>query len=479
MNTNVNDVQLTMTEGMLAELRAHLFPGDFDEHGAVLAVGLCRVDNSMRLIGHRLFCAEDGIDYVAGQRGYRMLRAEFIAECIDYCNERQLGYLAIHNHGGTDRVAFSQTDLASHERGYPALLDLLPDTPVGALVLSRNACAGDIWFGNGQRLELTRTRSVGLHPEILTPVPQASGIHNTDRFHRQLLFLGKAGQAHLASLKVAIVGLGGIGSLLVENLARLGVGELMLIDPDRIAPSNLSRIAGSTNWDARLPLLRSWWPSRWRKWMAKRAALKTSIASRLARRANPDIAIAAMPANFALNSVAMECRDCDFVFLAADSMQARLVFNAMVHQYLIPGIQMGSKIVVNPATNAVEEAFSVVRWVLPGFGCLWCNGLVSPHRLALEAKSEQEAAEQRYGADIPNPSVVTFNATAAALAQNEFLMSQLGLIEKGVEPDWRYISHVTRSETIDLPRHDTGCPECSDTGRFGLGDTKALPTVRK
>lgn len=35
---------------------------------------------------------------------------------------------------------------------------------------------------------------------------------------------------------------------------------------------------------------------------------------------------------------------CDYLFLAADSMRARLVFNALVHQYLIPGVQLGSKI---------------------------------------------------------------------------------------------------------------------------------------
>jgi hypothetical protein len=48
----------------------------------------------------------------------------------------------VHNHGGDDAVGFSNDDLASHERGYPALLDILADDrPVGALVVAPRAVA--------------------------------------------------------------------------------------------------------------------------------------------------------------------------------------------------------------------------------------------------------------------------------------------------------------------------------------------------
>jgi len=64
------------------------------------------------------------VDYVAGQRGYRMLTAAFVRDQALFCRDEQLAYLAVHNHFGEDHVAFSGDDLRSHERGYPALRDL-------------------------------------------------------------------------------------------------------------------------------------------------------------------------------------------------------------------------------------------------------------------------------------------------------------------------------------------------------------------
>ena len=60
---------------------------------------------------------------------------------------------------------------------------------------------------------------------------------------------GAAGQHILQASKVAVVGLGGVGSLVAEQLARLGVGNIVLIDPDEIESSNLSRVVGATRVD--------------------------------------------------------------------------------------------------------------------------------------------------------------------------------------------------------------------------------------
>lgn len=52
---------------------------------------------------------------------------------------------------------------------------------------------------------------------------------------------GDAGYARLRALRVAVVGLGGVGSWAVEALARCGVAELVLIDMDHVAESNINR----------------------------------------------------------------------------------------------------------------------------------------------------------------------------------------------------------------------------------------------
>jgi hypothetical protein len=134
--------RILFPEKLYAELHAHLFSGDRDEHGAVVLAGLAETDRDVRLLVRELHLAQDGADYVPGKRGYRMLRSEFITGRVLKARDERLIYLAVHNHGGSDHVAFSGDDMRSHERGYPALLDITRGLPVGALVLAENAVAG-------------------------------------------------------------------------------------------------------------------------------------------------------------------------------------------------------------------------------------------------------------------------------------------------------------------------------------------------
>ncbi len=127
---------LRIEDPLYERLHAHLFPGDEDEHGAVIAAGIVSTERGTRLLARDLFLAEDGVDFVPGVRGYRRLTAEFVRERIRFCRDERLVYLAVHNHGGTGSVAFSDPDMRSHERGYPALLDISGQA-VGALVLAR------------------------------------------------------------------------------------------------------------------------------------------------------------------------------------------------------------------------------------------------------------------------------------------------------------------------------------------------------
>lgn len=63
----------------------------------------------------------------------------------------------------------------------------------------------------------------------------------SDRFSRTELILGKDAIKKLASSRVAVFGVGGVGGYAVEALARSGVGELDLIDSDKICLSNINR----------------------------------------------------------------------------------------------------------------------------------------------------------------------------------------------------------------------------------------------
>ncbi len=62
-----------------------------------------------------------------------------------------------------------------------------------------------------------------------------------ERFEREALLLGKDAVERLAASRVALFGVGGVGSYAAEALARAGVGELVLVDSDVVSRSNINR----------------------------------------------------------------------------------------------------------------------------------------------------------------------------------------------------------------------------------------------
>jgi len=440
-------------------LMAAMFPGDGDEHGAVLLSGVSHENNAAVFHVREVHAAQDGTDYIEGKIGYRALNPTFIHRMITRARDERLAYIAVHNHDADTRVGFSHIDINSHELGYPALLQIARGMPVGALVVGHRSAQTDMWMQDGRRLALDELVVIGNRMQHVTPGPTAE-FASEHAFERQVRLFGPTGQARLARCRVAIVGLGGIGSLLSEYLGRLGVGHFVLIDPDALESSNLSRVVGATGADA------------------VDHTLKVHIAQRVIRAANPNATVISIADDVAKQSVATSLTSVDYVFLAADSMRARLVFNAVVHQYLIPGVQLGSKIRVDDLGN-VTDVMSAIRPVRPGAGCLWCNEFIDPTLLAIEAKSDQERIDQAYGAEQPNPSVIALNAISAAHAVNAFMLDYLGLRESDDNLEYTHFHFLPKSKMTRVqPRSDAHCSECSPTGRrYGRGDRLALPVI--
>jgi len=458
----------------------HLFPGDGDEHGAVLQCGVARIGDELRLLARDVVLAEAEVDYVAGRFGYRMLTASFVTKQIVRCRNERLVYLAVHNHGGETSVGFSPDDVASHKRGYPALLDVMQGLPVGALVFARNAVAGSLWISADRQLRLDSARIVGHSVQTLFPAPRPQPPGRAPEYDRQGRLFGDRGQDLLGGMKVGVIGAGGVGSLVIEYLARLGVRKIVVADPDRIDLTNVPRIPGSTEWDARAPFTRDGRPS-WLQELGRRFATpKVRIMKRLIRRANRSARPEFIMGDFVDDDICQRFTDCDYLFLAADSMQARLVFNALVHAYLIPGVQIGAKIPVDKVTGQLGDPFTVVRPVMPSKGCLWCNGLIPPRLLQLEAETEPERRAQRYidEPEVVAPSVITLNAVGASHAVNDFLFAVTGLAAPNARTDYLKFSPTKRRSLFEKPRKDPWCLHCGTESRslFARGDAAKLPT---
>jgi len=470
------NASLRIPKALFDELQNHLFPGDSDEHGAVIAASVTSTDKGVRLLAHKVISARDDVDYINGQRGYKMLTATFVMDSVLECADLGMAYLAVHCHGGKDHVSFSSDDMASHERGYPALLDILDGQPVGALVIAENAIAGDIWFRDGTRLSLEEVVVPGRPLEFYYDSPRKKSKQTSECFDRQARLFGDRGQLLLRSQRVGVIGAGGAGSLIVEYLVRLGVGEIVVVDPDRIEPSNLPRVVGSTLNDTLPWISSSWIPGKVQNRLARFRKPKVKIANRYAKKTGMPGKIIPLMFNVSENYAVNYLKDCDYLFLAADSMQARLIFNALVHQYIIPGVQMGTKVQVDQKTGDVVDLFVAIRPLIPGSGCLWCNGLISPTKLQEEATPSKQNLKQKYieEEEIEAPSVITLNALAAGSATNDYLMTVMGLLNPQ-DVIWQKIYPRTGMTVVERVRKDNYCNECSTLGRLGKGPTKNLP----
>lgn len=437
----------------------HLFPGDMDEHGAVLLAGTSQSNGQLMLHVREVHIAREGTDYVKSNIGYRALAPSFIHQLITRARDERLVYLAVHNHKSDLNVGFSLIDIQSHERGYPALLQIANGMPVGALVFGHRSIQADIWMPDGARLEIDDTTIIGNTIEKLTPMSKVSPMGFDDSYDRQIKMFGKTGQSDLAASRVGVIGLGGIGSLVVEFLARLGVGNFCLIDNDIVEKSNLSRIVGATESDVTNKIT------------------KVEVARRIIFQANSRAHIQLIAEDVAKKSVAKEITNCDYLFLAADSMRARLVFNAIIHQYLIPGSQLGSKIRTD-SSGKILDVMSANRPVRPGHGCLWCNQLIDANQLAKEAKTDEERKAQAYGVGVENPSVISLNSISAAHAVNDFVLDYLNIRPDYGKLYYEHFHHLISKRDLVQPRKTINCPECSHKGkRYGHGDFIALPCM--
>ena len=458
-------IDLKISAADYERLSGHLFRGDHDEHAAaLLAAPHARPDGGLTLLVRELMPVGDA-DFPPGDHGYRQTAPLFIARHAGRAGELGLAYLSVHNHpGASNQVDFSHDDLAAHKRLFPHLLDLTAGTPVGGLVLGSRSAAGEIWMPRGKPAELDSLRVIGSELEHQTAEPRAHQAAPMARFDRQARLFGAAGQSILGSMRVGVVGVGGGGSMIVEQLAHLGVGEIVGVDHDVVKPHNLSRIVGATPRDAR------------------RHVKKVEVARRLSERIDPDIRFTAIDGDVADLAVASRLVDLDFLFLATDTIASRLVFNAIVHRFLVPGIQIGAKVELRPGSTEIEEVYVAVRPVLPDKGCLHCAGLIDPIRLQQEAATAEERAAQNYlgTAEVIDPSVVTLNGIAASNAVNTMLFAAVGLADPALLDHRLFFPRDGSIMTVGA-RRDSECPWCARVphSAYAAGDpVDALPCRR-
>jgi molybdopterin/thiamine biosynthesis adenylyltransferase len=399
-------------------------------------------------------------EFPPGMHGYRQFAAPALARLGNRAAAERLALVTLHSHpGARDRNALSGDDLRAHERVFPHLLDITTAPLVAGVALGESSVAGDIWWRDGRRRPLDRMRVVGPTLEFVYPEPTRGATAIDDRFDRQVRLFGAVGQARLRALHVAVVGAGGGGSILIEQLAHLGVGRITAIDFDVVKRHNLSRIMGATEADAR------------------RDVKKVEIARRLVRAIDPGIDFRAVDGDIAYDGTARLLTYADYILLATDTATARLVANAVSQTFLIPLIQIGAKVETRK-DGTIEQIYTAVRPVLPRRGCLACAGLIDPITLQREAATPEERVNQNYlgDPDVIDPSVTTLNAAAAAGALNVLLMSVIG--QASEELAAHRITLTREGNVLALEdRRDPACRWCGEDSlsRYARADLSLLP----
>lgn len=448
-----------MSAAHYEELRRHLLRPDHDEHGAILLAGAHGSPEDALLTVREIHPLAQH-EFPAGVHGYRQFVAPALARLGSSAAEHGLALVTIHSHpGARDRNALSRDDLRAHERVFPHLLDITAAPVVSGVALGQSSVAGELWWNSGERTPLDCMRVVGPTVDFVYPEPPGSVEETDARFDRQVRLFGGTGQARLRALHVAVIGAGGGGSILIEQLAHLGVGTITAIDFDVVKRHNLSRIMGATDRDAR------------------RGTKKVEVARRLVGAVDPTIDFRAIDGDIADAATARLLVAADYLLLATDTATARLVGNAVSQAFLIPLIQVGAKVETR-TDGTIEQIYTAVRPVLPRRGCLACAGLIDPVALQREAATPAERANQNYlgEPDVIDPSVTTLNAAAAAGALNVLLMSVIG------QASDELASHritLTRDGTV-LALEDQQDPACRWCGeqpgsRFARADLSLLP----
>lgn len=255
-------------------------------------------------------------------------------------------------------------------------------------------------------------------------------------------FLGPRSDCDLAETRVAIVGLGGGGSHIAQQLAHIGVGAFRLIDPQEIEASNLNRLVGATQADVE----------------AKRP--KVEILRRLIRSVRPAASVKISQTIW--QEADHLIRDAHVLFGCVDGYQQRDFLESAARRYGLPYIDIGMDVAeVAPSHYALAGQMIVSR---PGGPCMRCLGFLTPERLARE--------ENDYGDAGINPQVVWTNGTLASLAVGEFIRMRTPWLPADEPYVWLELDGNSQTVTKSRQPSYRPVPEtCAHHGGSdGLGD---------
>lgn len=411
---------------------------DVETAGLILAE---RLEGGVLLARHLLEIPDEG--YLIRRADRIQIAPVMINRLVRQARNEGLSVITVHTHPGSTEPWFSIADDEGDSRLIPSLFAQMPG-PHGSLVVAGDSLTptARVWMGanDGTTVDV---RIVGKILNIVRARPE--GLAAQEYYARQRLALGEGGQTTLRHLHVAIVGLGGTGSVAFVQLAHLGVGAITLVDGDRVERSNVSRILGASTSDAGV----TW---------------KVDVAARYAEHLGLGTRLSVHRGNLGADVSAAALESCDVVLSCVDRHLPRALLNRLAYEKAVPVIDMGSAFRVS-TTGAVIASAGRVVIVGPDRPCLACWGHVDANRIRIESLSPEDRARDAAdgyidGADVPQPSVVAFNTTIAGAAVVELLRMVTGFAgteEPPMRLSFDFENGTVRRNRLTATDHCTIC----------------------
>jgi molybdopterin/thiamine biosynthesis adenylyltransferase len=326
------------------------------------------------------------------------------------------------------------------------------------LLASPGDVIGRVWHANGESTPFDCIRIIGKRFQFVRNSEQVGS--QAAYFDRQIRAFGREFQPILKILRIGIVGLGGTGSSVCEQLIRLGVGTITAIDGENFDNSNINRVYGSYITDAGIA--------------------KTQIVQRSANVIGLETKIISVCRPITFKSGIEYLKDCDVIFGCTDDQWGRSLLSRFALFYLTPVIDMGVAVDATP-DGEVERVEGRVTILMPGTACLYCRHRISAKGVGDETIQQLDPARAEHlrkegyltGIMEPAPSVIPFTTTIASLGITELLHRLTGFM--GEDRNTSEIIH-----RIDYNRVRSNCINsqqdcfCANKDNWGKGDVKPL-----
>lgn len=227
---------------------------------------------------------------------------------------------------------------------------------------------------------------------------------------RHIQLFGQGTYEKLRNLTVAVIGGSGTGSPTIEQLARLGIGKLILVDPDYIEEKNVNRIINSSIKDA------------------KKRVSKVHMLAKAVRKMGLGTKVEVYQKDLSNPVVVRAIAGSDAVFGCMDSVDGRHLLNRLATFYLLPYFDIGIKLIAD-GKGGIEQVCGTIHYLQPGGSSLLSRRVYTQEQLfaanlkRTDIDEYNKRIKSKYieGIDEDRPAVISVNMLFAAFAVNEFL----------------------------------------------------------